>query len=66
MRLLGTVIVRRALAALRNDTDDEASSAAMSDSKAATRATLHDGVKLNKEANFKANWQAKKGGHGEE
>jgi hypothetical protein len=65
-RLPGAVIVWRALAALRNDTNNEASSAAVSDSKAATRATLRDGIELNEETDFKANWQAKKGGHGEE
>jgi hypothetical protein len=65
-RLPGTVIVRRALAALHDNTDDEASSAAARDSKAATRVTLCNGIELNKKANFKANWQAKKRGHGEE
>ncbi len=65
-RLPGAVIVQRVLAALRDDTNDEASSAAASNSKVATQATLHEGVELDKEANFKANWQAKKGGHGEE
>ncbi len=65
-RLPGAVIVRRALAALRNGTDDEASSAATSDSKAAARATLRNDVEPNEEANFKANWQAKKGGHTKE
>ncbi len=65
-RLPGAVILRRALAALRDNTNNEASSAAASNSKAATRATLRDGVKLDEEADFKVNWQAKKGGHGEE
>ncbi len=55
--------MQRVLAALRDDTDNEASLAAMSDSKAAAQATLRDGVEPNKEANFEANWQAKKGGH---
>jgi hypothetical protein len=62
-RLPGAIIVRRALAAPRDGTDDEASSAAASDSKAAARATLRDGVEPNEEANFEANWQAKMGGH---
>ncbi len=65
-RLPGAVIMRRALVALHDDTDDEASSAAARNSKAATRATLRDSVEPNEEADFKANWQAKKGGHGEE
>jgi hypothetical protein len=43
------------LAALRDDTNNEASSAAASNSKAATRATLRDGVEPEKETNFKAN-----------
>ncbi len=59
----GAVIVQRALAALHNNTDDEASSAAASNSKAVARATLCDGVELDKEAGFEANWHAKKGGH---
>jgi hypothetical protein len=62
-RLPDTIIVRRVLAALHNDTNNEASSAAASNSKAAARVTLRDGVESDKEANFKANWQAKKGGH---
>jgi hypothetical protein len=66
VRLPGAVIMRRVLAALCDDTDNEVSSAAASNSKVATRATLHDGVELDKEADFKANWQAKKGGHKEE
>ncbi len=65
-RLPGTIIMRRALAALHNNTNNEVSSAAASNSKAATRATLRNGVEPDKEADFKANWQAKKGGHGEE
>jgi hypothetical protein len=60
-RLPGTVIVRRALAALRYGTNDEASLAAASNSKATARSTLHDGVEPDEEADFKANWQAKKG-----
>jgi hypothetical protein len=62
-RLPGAVTVRRALAALCNGTNHEASLAAASDSKAAARATLRDGVEPNNEADFEANWQAKKGGH---
>ncbi len=55
--------MQRALAALRNDTNNEASLAAASNSKAAARATLRDDVEPDKEAGFEANWQAKKGGH---
>jgi hypothetical protein len=62
-RLPGAIIVRRALAALRNGTDYEASLAATSNSKAAAQATLRYDVEPDEEANFKANWQAKKGGH---
>ncbi len=62
-RLPGAVIVRRALAALRNDTNNEVSLATVSDSKAAARATFRDGVETDKEADFEAKWQAKKGGH---
>ncbi len=62
-RLPGAVIMRRALAALRDDTQDEVSLAAASGSKAAAQATLHDGMKPDEEADFGANWQAKKGGH---
>ncbi len=57
-RLPGAVIVRRVLAALRDGTNDEASSAAASNSMAAAQATLRDGVEPEKEANFEANWQA--------
>ncbi len=60
-RLPSAVIVRRVLAARRDGTNDEASSAAVSDSKAAARATLRNGVEPDKEADFEANWQAKKG-----
>ncbi len=62
-RLPGAVIVQRVLAALRDGTDDEASLATTSNSKALAQATLRDGMEPNKEADFKANWQAKKGGH---
>jgi hypothetical protein len=62
-RLPGAVIVQRALAALRDNTNNEASSAAVSNSKVAAQAILRDGMEPNKEADFKANWQAKKGGH---
>jgi hypothetical protein len=66
-RLPGAVIVQRlwqrALAAPRNDTDDEASLAATSNSKAAAQVTLRDSMEPDEEANFEANWQAKKGGH---
>jgi hypothetical protein len=62
-RLPGAVILWRALAALRDGTDNEASLAPASNSKAAARATLCNGVEPDKEADFEANWQAKKGGH---
>ncbi len=58
--------MRRVLAALRDNTNDEESSAAASNSKAATQATLRNVMEPDEEANFKANWQAKNGGHGEE
>ncbi len=62
-RLPGAVIVRRALAALRDDTNNEASLATASNSKAAARATLRNGMEPDEEADFEANWQPKKGGH---
>jgi hypothetical protein len=62
-RLPGTVVVQRALAALRNNTNKEASLAAASESKAAPQATLRNGGEPNKEAKFGANWQAKREGH---
>ncbi len=55
--------MQRALAALRNNTNKEASSAAASDSKAVAQATLRNGSEPNKEAKFGANWQAKREGH---
>jgi hypothetical protein len=55
--------VRRALAALRDDTNEEASLAAASDSKAAAQATLRNGGEPGKEAKFGANRQAKREGH---
>jgi hypothetical protein len=62
-RLPGAIVVRRALAALRDDTNEEASLAAASDSKAAAQATLRNGGEPNKEAKFGANRQAKREGH---
>jgi hypothetical protein len=59
-RLPGAVVVRRALAALRDDTNEEASLATTSDSKAAAQATLCNGGEPDKEAEFGANWQAKR------
>ncbi len=52
MRLLGAAIGRRALGALREDTNNEASSAA------AAQVTLHDAVKPDDKAKVGANWQS--------
>jgi hypothetical protein len=57
------MIVLRALTALRNDTNNEASLAAASNSKVAAQATLRNGMDPDEESGFKANWHAKKGGH---
>jgi hypothetical protein len=63
VRLPVAIIVRRVLAALRNDTNKEASSAAASDSKVASQATLRNCSEPNKETKFGANWQAKREGY---
>ncbi len=62
-RLPGTIVVQKVLAALRNNTDKEASLAATSDSKAAAQATLRNCGEPEEEAEFGANRQAKREGH---
>ncbi len=60
-RLPGTVIVRRALVALRDDTNNEASSAATSNSKAAAQATLHDGMEPTRKPTLRPTGRPKRG-----
>ncbi len=55
-RLSGATIGRRALAALREDTDNEASLAA------AAQVTLRNAVKLDDKAEVGANWQSRRDG----
>jgi hypothetical protein len=62
-RLPGAVVVRRALAALRDNTNNEASLAATSDSKAAAQATLATALNLTRKPSLGSTGRPKREGH---